>query len=74
VHEPQAHPQGYAIAGHIHPAITLSSAVRVPVFWVRPDYLVLPSYGSFTGGARIDPTPADKLYAAAPERVIALAR
>jgi uncharacterized protein len=78
VHEPEAREEGYAIAGHIHPAVTLpssgSQAVRVPVFWVRPQYLVLPSYGSFTGGARIDPTPADKLYAAAPERVIPLAR
>ena len=27
--------------------------LRVPVFWERPDALVLPAFGSFTGGHRI---------------------
>lgn len=77
VHDPGELENGYAIGGHIHPAVTLrasaSDAVRVPVFWVRRKYLVLPSYGSFTGSARIEPEPQDQLYAAAPERVIRLA-
>lgn len=75
-HEPQAHLEGYTLAGHIHPTVRLPDArrgLRVPVFWQRADALVLPSFGFFTGGADIDPAPGDRVYAAGPERVIALA-
>lgn len=75
-HEPAAHPQGYVLAGHIHPAVRLSrkgGAGRVPVFWQRAEVLVLPSFGSFTGGARITPSEGDRVYAVGPERVLPLA-
>jgi metallophosphoesterase superfamily enzyme len=42
------------------------------VFWRRPDVLVMPSFGTFTGGANIRPAPTDALFVAGPERVIAL--
>jgi len=74
-HEPAAHPQGYVLAGHIHPVMRLrrrTGAGRVPVFWQRRDYLVLPSFGSMTGGAEIEVELGDRLYAAGPERVIPL--
>jgi uncharacterized protein len=74
-HEPVAHPGGYVLAGHIHPVLRItarSHKLRVPVFWQRAEYLVLPSFGSFTGGANVSPQPADRLYAAGPERVIPL--
>jgi DNA ligase-associated metallophosphoesterase len=76
-HEPQPHPQGYVLAGHLHPAVNLPDmrrALRVPVFWQRADAMVLPSFGFFTGGATIDPSPTDRIYAVAPERVIPLQR
>jgi uncharacterized protein len=76
-HEPEAHDQGYVLAGHIHPVRRMherNRTLRVPVFWQRADCLVLPSFGSFTGGAVIQPAMGEKLYAAAPERVIALQR
>jgi uncharacterized protein len=72
-HEPAAHESGYVLAGHIHPVLRIPDRghrLRIPVFWERPDYFVLPSFGSFTGGANISPQPEDKLYAAGPERVI----
>jgi DNA ligase-associated metallophosphoesterase len=75
-HEPAAHSEGYVLAGHIHPVVTLrrkGGGGRVPVFWQRPDVLVLPSFGSFTGGAEVTAQPGDTLYAAAPERVVPLA-
>jgi DNA ligase-associated metallophosphoesterase len=74
-HEPAAHPDGYVLAGHIHPVMRLrrrSGAGRVPVFWQRREYLVLPSFGSMTGGAEVAPELGDQLYAAGPERVIPL--
>lgn len=74
-HEPVRDPRGYVIAGHIHPVFHMArmrKRLRVPVFWKRADSLVMPSFGSFTGGATIRPAPTDNLYAAGPERVIAL--
>ena len=74
-HEPTAHPEGYVLAGHIHPVMRLrrrSGAGRVPVFWQRRECLVLPSFGSMTGGAEVAFELGDKLYAAGPERVIPL--
>ena len=47
---------------------------RVPVFWQRAHALVLPSFGSFTGGALATPEPGDRLYVAGPERVVPLPR
>jgi DNA ligase-associated metallophosphoesterase len=72
-HEPVARGEGYVLAGHIHPVFHMARVrrrLRVPVFWQRPDSLVLPSFGSFTGGASIRPSAEDRLFAAGPERVI----
>jgi uncharacterized protein len=74
-HEPAIHEGGYALVGHIHPVMHLTRVrrrLRVPVFWQRPDYLVMPSFGTFTGGATIAPEAGDKVFAVGPERVIAL--
>lgn len=72
-HHPAPSPHGYVLSGHIHPVISLYGShrerARVPVCWLRPDYAVLPSFGSFTGGGEIEPAPADRLYAFAAERV-----
>jgi DNA ligase-associated metallophosphoesterase len=76
-HEPMADARGYVIAGHIHPVFNMSRVrrrLRVPVFWQRPDVLVMPSFGTFTGGASIRPASTDALFAAGPERVIAVKR
>jgi uncharacterized protein len=72
-HEPRASADGYVLAGHIHPVLRISQRshrMRVPVFWEKPECLVLPSFGSFTGGANISPAPGDRLYAAGPSRVV----
>jgi DNA ligase-associated metallophosphoesterase len=74
-HEPGMRDDGYVLCGHIHPVLRIAQRrdrLRVPVFWERPGYLVLPSFGTFTGGANIRPDPSDKVYAAGPERVIPL--
>jgi uncharacterized protein len=74
-HEPVANAAGYVLAGHIHPVLRLrrsGGGLRVPVFWQRPDVLVLPSFGSFAGGVNVIPQNGDLLYAAGPERVVRL--
>jgi DNA ligase-associated metallophosphoesterase len=75
-HHPGGADDGYVLAGHIHPVRYLYGShrerTRVPVCWVRNDYAVLPSFGSFTGGGEIEPSPEDRLYAFAASRVWAL--
>jgi DNA ligase-associated metallophosphoesterase len=74
-HEPVSSPHGYVLAGHIHPVVTLrrrGGGGRVPIFWQRRDAFVLPSFGSFTGGANIVAADGDTIFVAAPERVVAL--
>ena len=54
-HEPlKAVPQGRInIAGHIHPGVRLYGAalqsVKLPCFYLRPQQLILPAFGSLTG-------------------------
>ena len=73
-HEPDADARGYVIAGHLHPVFAhLALGTRaVRVFWRRPHALVLPSWGEFTGGARVAAAPSDGLYACTPEGVLTL--
>jgi DNA ligase-associated metallophosphoesterase len=77
-HYPGAATEGYVLSGHVHPTIRLQGShrerMRVPVCWVRPDYAVLPSFGSFTGGGHIEPQPEDELFAFAANRVWRLPR
>lgn len=72
-HEPRASDKGYVLAGHIHPVLRLHGShrerARVPLCWLRADYAVLPAFGSFTGGAEIQPAADDRLYAFAADRV-----
>lgn len=77
-HHPEASEDGYVLAGHIHPVTWLygpgRERARVPVLWLREDYAVLPSFGSFTGGAEIAAEASDRLYAFAADCVWKLAR
>jgi uncharacterized protein len=72
-HHPGSSGAGYVLSGHIHPAMFLYGShrerTRVPVCWVRRDHAVLPSFGSFTGGGDIEPTPSDRVFAFAAGRV-----
>jgi len=43
---------GYALAGHLHPAVRLQTAregVTLPCFWQHVKGMVLPAFGSLTG-------------------------
>ena len=73
-HYPEASPLGYALAGHIHPAIRLTGRgrqkERVACFIFRPAYGLLPSFGTFTGGYDILPRPEDRIFAITPNQII----
>jgi len=72
-HHPRFVDGAHALAGHLHPAVLLSGraddAVRLPCFWIRDGLTVLPAFGSFTGGARFDRSPGDRVVAIAEDRL-----
>jgi DNA ligase-associated metallophosphoesterase len=65
-HAPSANGPGYGMAGHLHPAVTLSGAGRqketLPCFWFGEQGAVLPAFGSFTGTRAVRPSAGDRLY------------
>ena len=75
-HEPGASRGGYALAGHIHPAVRLSGegeSLRLPCFWFGARYGVLPAFGAFTGTAVIRPRVGDQVYVIAEAEVLKVA-
>jgi DNA ligase-associated metallophosphoesterase len=77
VHDP-AHAGGERlhIAGHWHPVVKIPdgrrTALRLPCFLYRHNTLVLPAFGSFTGGAMLHPKPDDRVFVALREKVVEL--
>jgi len=76
-HEPGASRGGYALAGHIHPAVRLTAAgekpVRLPCFWFGARFGVLPAFGAFTGNAEVLPRRGDQVFVIADEEVLKVA-
>jgi metallophosphoesterase superfamily enzyme len=74
VHEPAPVRGGYALAGHIHPAVRLAErggqSLRLPCFWFGPRGGVLPSFGAFTGSALVRPRAGDQVFVVADGEVI----
>ena len=66
--EPRLH-----LAGHWHPLVKIRdgarTSLRMPCFLLRGHTLVMPSFGSFTGGLVIDPKPGDRVFVAIRDRV-----
>lgn len=76
-HHPQPQPQGYVLAGHWHPCVSLHARprdrLRLPCFWLGAQVGVLPAYGPFTGMHPIAPAAGDRVYAVADDMVVDLA-
>ncbi|MCU0803911.1 MAG: ligase-associated DNA damage response endonuclease PdeM [Burkholderiales bacterium] len=73
-HEPSESKKGFAIAGHLHPAIVLrgrgDDRSRLPCFWVASDYAVLPAFGDLDGTYLIQRRPGDQVFVVADEHVL----
>ena len=72
-HEPGAATRGYALAGHIHPAVRMSAAddsVKLPCFWFGARCGVLPAFGAFTGTAEVRPRRGDQVFVIADDEVL----
>lgn len=74
-HHPQSRPSAFTWCGHLHPVVIVGSRndrLRLPCFWLQAQCGVLPSFGSFTGGAAIRPGRSDRVLAIAEESVFCL--
>ncbi len=75
-HEPIEPAQGYALAGHIHPAVQLTGKgrqqIKLPCFWFGEKCGVLPAFGDFTGGAQIRPQRHERIFVIANQQIIAV--
>jgi DNA ligase-associated metallophosphoesterase len=72
-HSPLPCPDGYVLAGHLHPAVALrghAERLRLPCFWFGESVGVLPAFGSFTGTAEIVASPGDRIFVVADGEVI----
>jgi uncharacterized protein len=76
VHDPTEAGPGFHLAGHLHPVVKISngrrSSLRVPCFLFRENTLVLPAFGSFTGGAIVRPVAHDRIFTALRDQVVEL--
>jgi uncharacterized protein len=76
-HEPGPSRAGYALSGHIHPAVRLTAAgekaLRLPCFWFGSRYGVLPAFGAFTGSAEVLPRKGDQVFVIAEQEVLQVA-
>jgi uncharacterized protein len=73
-HLPEPVEDGYVLAGHLHPAVTLRGRGRqrqwLPCFWFGARVGVLPAFGEFTGAAGIRPAAGDRVFVVAGDEII----
>jgi len=73
-HFPEPSPNGYVLAGHVHPAVVLRGAggerLRLPCFWFGAGVGLLPAFGGFTGSAEVSPRPGDQVFVVADGKVV----
>lgn len=83
VHEPAtvvtaADRASFTVGGHLHPTISIRSPsgdrISDRCFVAEDSVLVLPAFGSFTGGHRITPTDRMRLWIARDEGVVDVTR
>ena len=73
-HHPEEENSRYVLAGHIHPAVSLSGMggqrEKLPCFLFGERIGLLPAFGDFTGGATVRPRRGDRVFVVAGEEVI----
>lgn len=75
VHDPADAPRDRpVISAHWHPVARIAdgkrTSLRLPCFLLRRNLLVLPSFGTFTGGAMIEREKDDRVFVSPGDRVI----
>ncbi len=63
---------GFVIVGHVHPVISLKNGptrLRLPCFVLDDKRLLLPSFGSLTGGFELEIASDQRIFAITPQEV-----
>jgi DNA ligase-associated metallophosphoesterase len=75
-HHPEEENSHYVLAGHIHPAVSLSGfgglRERLPCFLFGERVGLLPAFGGFTGGATVRPRRGDRVFVVAGEEIVSI--
>ncbi len=75
-HEPLSPITGYALAGHLHPAVQLTGkgrqSLKLPCFWFGERCGVLPAFGDFIDHGTIRPQQGDQVFVVTQSAVIAV--
>ncbi|HEX9980049.1 MAG TPA: ligase-associated DNA damage response endonuclease PdeM [Flavobacterium sp.] len=73
-HHPTDREGLFNFSGHIHPAVKLRGSgrqfLKLPCFFQKPDQMILPAFGKFTGTYQMIPTEHDCVYAVTKDEVI----
>jgi DNA ligase-associated metallophosphoesterase len=76
-HEPATRGDGYNLAGHVHPGLTLTGRglqrESLPCFLIGQSGAVLPAFGSFTGFGNVEPGPSDRAFVVVEDEVLEVA-
>lgn len=75
VHDPADAPKGVpSVTAHWHPVVRIAdgkrTSLRLPCFIIRKNMVILPSFGSFTGGQVIEPEKDDRFFVFPGEDVV----
>lgn len=76
-HAPDEPTARFRVAGHVHPVLRMRGRIdrlRVACFWLRPDALILPAFGEFTGGWPVIAQPGEQVFVVAGSEVMAVPR
>ena len=65
--EPSSFQDKYYFSGHFHPSVIIKGAgkqsIRLPCFYFKTQYAILPAFSKFSGFASIEPSKKESVYA-----------
>lgn len=65
-HEPHPHPSHHVLAGHVHPVYHLQGRgrqrLRLACFYLHEGVSLLPAFGAFTGGYKVERDQHSRIY------------
>lgn len=74
-HEPLTPEEGYALVGHLHPAVQLTGkgrqSLKLPCFWFGAKCGVLPAFSAFVDHGTIRPRQGDQVFVITDTQVLA---